>query len=64
MPDDVIIALHQASDQALADLAASDPMAGRVYASFRKFLDNVTEYHHISEQAYINARDLKRGQRP
>ena len=59
LPDDVIIELHRASDAALADLAASDPVAQRVYDSFREFLENVTEYHHISEQAYINARDLK-----
>jgi len=59
LPDDVLIELHKASDAALADLVASDPMAEKVYLSFRSFLDNVTAYHHISEQAYINARDLK-----
>jgi TRAP-type mannitol/chloroaromatic compound transport system substrate-binding protein len=58
-PDDVIKRLHVSSDEALRDLAASDPMAARVYASYKSFLDNVTRYHHISEQAYINARDLK-----
>jgi TRAP-type mannitol/chloroaromatic compound transport system substrate-binding protein len=59
LPDDVLIELHKASDAALADLVASDPLAEKVYLSFRSFLDNVTAYHHISEQAYINARDLK-----
>jgi TRAP-type mannitol/chloroaromatic compound transport system substrate-binding protein len=58
-PDDVIVRLHQSSDEALQDLADSDPTAARVYASYKTFLDNVTRYHHISEQAYINARDLK-----
>ena len=58
-PDDVIVRLHQSSNEALQDLADSDPMAARVYASYKSFLDNVTRYHHISEQAYINARDLK-----
>lgn len=62
LPDDVIIALHRASDEALADLAASDAFAAKVYTSFKEFLDNVTQYHHISEQAYINARDLKDAQ--
>jgi TRAP-type mannitol/chloroaromatic compound transport system substrate-binding protein len=38
---------------------ASDPLVKKVYLSFRSFLNNVTAYHHISEQAYINARDLK-----
>ena len=59
LPDDVLIELHKASDAALADLVASDPLVKKVYLSFRSFLDNVTAYHHISEQAYINARDLK-----
>jgi TRAP-type mannitol/chloroaromatic compound transport system substrate-binding protein len=59
LPDDVIIALHRASDEAIADLVAGDATAQKVYTSFRQFLDNVTAYHHISEQAYINARDLK-----
>ena len=31
--------------------------AARVYASFKAFYDGVRAYHHISEQAYINARD-------
>jgi len=59
LPDDVIIELHKATDEALAELVADDPLARRVYVSFRDFLDNVTQYHHISEQAYINARDLR-----
>ena len=58
-PDDVIVRLHQSSEEALADLAASDSLAKKVYSSYREFLQNVTRYHHISEQAYINARDLK-----
>ena len=41
------------------DSERSDEMAAKVYASYRAFLDNVSQYHHISEQAYINARDLK-----
>ena len=59
-PDDVMVALHRAADAALADLVAADPMAQKVHNSFRKFLGDVTRYHHISEQAYINARDLVR----
>jgi TRAP-type mannitol/chloroaromatic compound transport system substrate-binding protein len=58
LPDDVIVALHQASREALEDLAASDAMAKKVYDSFTAFYEGVKSYHHISEQAYINARDL------
>jgi hypothetical protein len=33
-------------------------MAAKVYASFKSFYDGARAYHHISEQAYINARDV------
>ncbi len=59
LPDDVLIALKQASREAVEELAATDPMAAKVYASFREFYDGVSNYHHFSEQAYINARDLE-----
>lgn len=58
LPDDVIRALHKASDEYLEDVASSDPMAAKVYESWKAFRDGVRNYHHISEQAYINARDL------
>ncbi len=56
-PDDVLAALYAASDEAMRELVENDPMAARVYASFKPFYDAVRDYHHISEQAYINARD-------
>jgi len=59
LPDDVIVALHEAADEAVRDLAASDPMAAKVYESYKRFAEGVKNYHHVSEQAYINARDLK-----
>ena len=57
MPDDVLLALYQGSEKALEQLVA-DPMAKKVYESYKRFYDGVREYHHISEQAYINARDV------
>jgi len=57
LPDDVLLALYRGSEKALQQLIAEDPMAARVYASYKKFYDGVRDYHHISEQAYINARD-------
>ena len=56
-PDDVLAALYAASDEAMRELVEGDPMAARVYESFKPFYDAVRDYHHISEQAYINARD-------
>ncbi|MEE4144841.1 MAG: TRAP transporter substrate-binding protein [Halieaceae bacterium] len=57
LPDDVLLALYRGSETALQQLVAEDPMAAKVYASYKKFYDGVRDYHHISEQAYINARD-------
>ncbi len=58
LPDDVLRKLKQSSEIVLDEYAAADPMAAKVYESFKKFKEGVIEYHHISEQAYINARDL------
>jgi TRAP-type mannitol/chloroaromatic compound transport system substrate-binding protein len=58
LPDDVIRGLHKASDEYLEELGNSDPLTRKVYASWKSFMESAKEYHHISEQAYINARDL------
>jgi TRAP-type mannitol/chloroaromatic compound transport system substrate-binding protein len=57
MPEDVLRALWQGSQEAMRKLVATDPMAAKVYASYREFYKGVRNYHHISEQAYINLRD-------
>ena len=57
LPDDVLLELHRGSEAVMQQLVQEDPMAARVYASFKEFYDGVRAYHHISEQAYINARD-------
>jgi TRAP-type mannitol/chloroaromatic compound transport system substrate-binding protein len=58
LPDDVIRKLHQSSDHVIAELVASDPKAEKVYKSYKAFADKVKHYQRISEQAYLNARDL------
>ncbi len=57
LPDDVLAALWRGSEQAMKKLVDEDPMAAKIYVSYKKFYDGVRAYHHISEQAYINARD-------
>jgi TRAP-type mannitol/chloroaromatic compound transport system substrate-binding protein len=57
LPDDVLLALWQGSQAVMQKLVASDPMAAKVYASYSKFYKGARNYHHISEQAYINMRD-------
>lgn len=58
LPDDVLLALYKASQEVMQELIEEDPMAARVQESLQSFYDGVRAYHHISEQAYINARDL------
>jgi TRAP-type mannitol/chloroaromatic compound transport system substrate-binding protein len=57
LPDDVLLALWQGTQVAMKKLVESDPMAAKVYESYREFYKGVRNYHHISEQAYINTRD-------
>jgi TRAP-type mannitol/chloroaromatic compound transport system substrate-binding protein len=57
LPDDVLQALWRGSEKAMRELVESDPLAARVHESYQRFYDGVRAYHHISEQAYINARD-------
>ena len=57
LPDDVLLALWHGTQEAMDRLVRSDPMAARVYESYRDFYKGVRNYHHISEQAYINVRD-------
>ncbi len=58
LPDDVLIELKQVSEEVLKEMVAGDPMAMKIYESYMGFAEGVKNYHHISEQAYINARDL------
>lgn len=57
LPDDVLAELKRLSAELLAERAAKDPFVNRVYSSYKEFADAVRDYHHISEQAYLEARD-------
>jgi TRAP-type mannitol/chloroaromatic compound transport system substrate-binding protein len=57
LPDDVLLALWEGTREALDKLVAADPVAAKVYESYRAFYKGARSYHHISEQAYINIRD-------
>lgn len=58
LPDDVLLKLKEVSRQVVAEMVEADPLAKKVYKSYSEFSESVKSYHHISEQAYINARDL------
>ena len=59
LPDDVIDEFRTISNKILSDLAKEDEVIARVYESYISFKENVTEYHKISEDAFIEARSSK-----
>lgn len=56
LPDDVLAALKKASDEVVADVAARDPFAQRVLASYRAFQAEAAGWHAVSELPYYLAR--------
>ena len=57
LPDDVIEEFRAISNEILSDLAEEDEVIGKVYDSYTEFKNNVTEYHKISEDSFIEARN-------
>ena len=57
LPDDVIEEFKAISNGILSDLAEEDEIIGKVYDSYIDFKNNVTEYHQISEDSFIEARN-------
>ncbi len=55
-PPEVLQRLRTLSEQVVADIAAKDPMARKIYASFRRFRAQVMQWTDISERAFLNAR--------
>tara|TARA_B110000014_G_scaffold260569_1_gene250586 strand:+ start:27233 stop:28327 length:1095 start_codon:yes stop_codon:yes gene_type:complete len=58
LPNDVLRELRILSDQVMKEFVADDPMASKVYESYREFKRDVINYHAISEKAFIDARAL------
>lgn len=56
LPDEVLAALREASNQVLDEIAARDPFARRVYDSILAFREQVSAWHRLSEQAYYGTR--------
>lgn len=55
-PDEVLAQLKKVSDEVVAEIAKNDPLSKKVYESFKRFRDQVTQWHDVSERAYLNAR--------
>lgn len=58
LPDEVLLALRDASAEVTTEFANASPFAKKVYESWKTFKDDVNAWHKISEQAYIEAREL------
>lgn len=56
LPDQVIAALRDTADAVLAEIAASDPFAKRVYDSFSAYRQEARAWSAISEVAFFQAR--------
>lgn len=55
-PDEVLRQLKKVSDEVVAEIANKDALSKKVYQSFRRFRDQVSQWHDVSERAYLNAR--------
>jgi TRAP-type mannitol/chloroaromatic compound transport system substrate-binding protein len=56
LPDDVLLALKRAAEQVLDEVAASDPLARKVYDAIRAYRAQAQAWHSVSEEAYYLAR--------
>ena len=57
LPDDVIEEFRLISNKILDDLAKDDENIAKVYESYKNFKKDVSEYHKISEDAFVEARN-------
>ena len=57
LPDDVIEEFREISNMILDDLAKEDETISKVYRSYLDFKNNVSAYHKISEDAFVESRN-------
>ena len=57
LPDDVIEEFRKISNKILDDLAKEDKTIAKVYNSYLNFKNNVSAYHEISEDAFVESRN-------
>ncbi|MCC2617903.1 TRAP transporter substrate-binding protein [Aestuariibacter halophilus] len=56
LPEDVMDALREATEQVMAEQVAADPVFAKVYASYKAFQDGIWKFHALSEQEYYKNR--------
>lgn len=55
-PKEVLNELRNISDEVIQDIAKNSKVNQTIYDSFVSFRDQVTQWHKVSEQAYLNSR--------
>jgi len=55
-PDEVLKRLEEISDELAEEMAASDELTGRIYASFKAYMDIVRPWTEISDKAILDMR--------
>jgi len=58
LPDDVLIKLHQLSNEVVQEVADKDAFSKKVYESYSNFQKQVMRWSDVSEYAYMRARKL------
>ncbi len=58
LPDDVLQEFKRISEDVMRELGESDPMAKRVYDSYKTFQDKMLDFNLVSEEAFEQARRL------
>lgn len=56
LPLSVLKTLKKESEGVLQEMVQGDPMAEKIFKSYRSFLEGVETYHKLSEQAYMDVR--------
>lgn len=56
-PDEVITKLRTLSEEVVSEIAGKDAMSAKVYKSYSEFMEQVVDWHNISERAYLNLRE-------
>ncbi len=56
LPLSVLKTLKKESEGVLQEMVQGDPMAEKIFNSYRSFLEGVEAYHKLSEQAYMDVR--------
>ena len=57
LPDDVIAEFKVIANDILEENAAKDPKVNKVYQSYKQFKEEVSAYHKVSEDAFVEARN-------